>query len=154
LHNGDVEVVYALSELRPLFAEISVIVHATEDPEKAVKALLNVIPEHLRQSMSLTRRYATGHYGNPIITISTRMPDEQMACELLEYMLKGLNEFDRTEAQRALLQEIDPDGYAYLRFDKQAAYLGFLRLRSDDPIRVKLRLGRTQWRSGSGEDLP
>ncbi len=101
-------------------------VHATEDQGRVVRALMNALggPGFDYEATS-----AQGHYGNPI-TIVRAVVDRSNGCpdrvaSRLISMLGG--ELDR---QLLVLTADDrmEGGRLYLRLNKQAAYLGSMRL--------------------------
>ena len=120
-------------------AELSVIAHATEDVEKVCQAARNILPVELRGKITLTRTPLTGHHGNPITSLKAALTDRNMTERLIKDLVLRLSSLDRTFLSDNLDQCIDHEGNLYLRFDKQSAYQGEIRLRQDDPIRMKLR---------------
>ncbi len=104
------------------FAEISVLVHATEDLDKVVetlRAFLGDLPYVIEK--------LEGHYGNPIYLITAFLQD----C-------------------RPLLEKICPHvqppqmqhGEWYIRLDKQKLVRGIIaQSSSDDVVRIRIRGG-------------
>ena len=114
--------------------EISVILHATEDEEKVLSRLFEVLK--LKESeCKVSRRSVSGHYGNPItyLTISVRRGDD-----LFTNVLRGIDSIDKLELRRNLDEYIE-GSKLYLRLDKQALCAGRLRLSSIDAIRLMFR---------------
>lgn len=121
--------------------ELETFCHATESSEKVERALFSLVPRELRDKLSEKLRYATlrGHHGNPIIFYRLKIGRGEGGQEIAEHILKSLDEVDA----RILYRSLDArthKGSLFLRLDKQAAYLGELRLlESDDVIKVRIR---------------
>lgn len=127
----------------PVRIELSCHVHATEDEKKVLKALWNVLPEHMRESgrVSVTSFKVRGYYGNPIliITASVSGPD---AKEVLEHLFEKLSSEDRKYLSETLTARFQ-GGKLYLRLNKQKAYAGVIGLsEGDDVIRVVVSFKR------------
>ncbi len=121
-------------------AEISVLVHATEDAEKIEKAIRNLIPMQGKE-VQLVQTRMGGHHGNPILRFEAELTARTEAFEALHLLLSRLSSIEEELLQRELHEHLDLKGSFYLRFDKQQAFLGNANLGSDDPISVKVRLG-------------
>ena len=118
--------------------EARVFVHATEDKEKVLKALLEVLPEDLRKEVRIEEERLEGHYGNPIIKLTIRVEGED-APRVLEYMLSRLSAADRQLLAASLEDRVDKDGTLYFRVSKQEAYKGNLYVyEADDVIRISV----------------
>lgn len=106
--------------------------HATEDPERVLRALENVVRGHY------TVRDVRGHYGNVIRIIEVRAAD----CEALEALKSIVSRLDDLEFQLLLLGA--EGSRLYVRFDKQHAYRGALRVSGgDDVIHVEVHCRST-----------
>ena len=130
-------------------AELSVISHATEDVEKVCQAARNILPAELRGKITFKRTSLTGHHGNPITGLKAALIDWNMTERFIKDLVLRLSSLDKTLLSDNLDQCIDHDGNLYLRFDKQAAYRGEIRLRQDDPIRMKLKFHRKRCKTES-----
>jgi len=130
-------------------AELSVIAHATEDVDKVCQAARNILPAELRGKITFKRTSLTGHHGNPIANLKATLTDQNMTERFIKDLVLRLSSLDRTFLSDNLDQCIDHDGNLYLRFDKQAAYRGEIRLRQDDPIRMKLKFHRKRCKTES-----
>lgn len=118
---------------------MSLICHATEDPKKVERALLNLIPDGLRGSISISYSIAKGHHGNEIMLAS--IEESERAPEIVDYILKLLPPADLLRIRDDLNRFYDSRSTLFLRLDKQRAYGGMLRLsEGDDIIRVKISL--------------
>ena len=119
-----------MSEIKK--AEIDLLVHATEDMDKiirAVKETLNILEEG-----EMMKLY--GHYGNPIIRVKFRLKKER-ANEVFHKVLKSLDEKDRDLTLWDLDISIDDSGWFFLRLDKQKLVEGKIKIGKSDAIRMK-----------------
>jgi hypothetical protein len=126
--------------MRALSAEISVIAHATEDVAKVSHALKNIFPDSVSDKIKLTTQHLEGHHGNPIKILKTSLTKRKMIDPFLNHLLKNLDRKDLSEVVEDLDAQMDDEGNLYIRLDKQAAYMGELRTRQEDPIRIKVKL--------------
>ncbi|NPB01957.1 MAG: hypothetical protein GXO28_03510 [Methanopyri archaeon] len=119
-----------------------VIAHATEDETKVMKALRTVLGDVLDEDdVNIEFMYAEGHHGNPITIIQVDLDKNKHLRKVLEHWEKNLPEEEREHMWEDIERRIDDKGNLYLRFDKQRAYMGELRLsEADDVIRVKVNL--------------
>ena len=102
---------------------IQVLCHATEDEEKVMKAVENIIGSEAMEKASVISQSLTGHYGDPILFIKLTIDDSKIAERALARMLSNLSEYDLQEILRERSKLGKHGGKIYLRFDKQAAYL-------------------------------
>jgi RNA-binding protein len=122
--------------LEVVSARISAIVHATEDVDRVLQALSQVVPEGAFPSKAEIRKFH-GHYGNEIrmVNLSARGGP---AGSLLEHLWKSLPSFDRASVLDALDKHLDPSGGLHLRLDKQGIFRGIFRMKDQDPIKIQL----------------
>ena len=123
-----------------LSVEVSFFVHATEDPEKCMKAVREAIPSLYEQNIIFTKDVLQGHYDNPILVMKTVIREEPVIRAFIENLSNKLGSDDRKKLLSELEDCISDKRMLYLRFDKQEAYLGNLKLGQADPIHVKMRL--------------
>lgn len=126
--------------LRLANVELSVIAHATEDTAKVCSAVKNLLPSELRGSVDFKKESTTGHHGNPITTLKATITDREEIEQLVAELAGKLSALDRTTLSSELEHCVDEDGNLYLRFDKQAAFLGTMQFKQEDAIRVRIRL--------------
>lgn len=108
-----------------------VYVHATEDPDKVMKALRNVIEG--RYVMKSTR----GHHGNVIHIVEVKLTE----CDAFEALRSIITRLDDVEFL-LMLSGIE-ESRLYVKFDKQQAYRGVLKVsHGDDVVYVEVR-GKT-----------
>jgi RNA-binding protein len=119
------------------YIDIRVFAHATEDPTKVQKAVQNLLPEELAQTLVFQKTSCTGHHGNPIILFTGKLDDKKFLPKAVEKIGAELGVLDKEELQRDLKLHIEK-GNLYLRFDKQSAFLGALKFSQNDPIHLKI----------------
>lgn len=108
-------------------AEISIIIHATEDKDKILRSLnaLLGIPAN-----SFFVRVTSGHWQNQILFLTSHL-DERHANELYSKINNVLSE------ESGLTNLLDKKGNLYIRLDKQALCKGRLALLERDSVRIK-----------------
>jgi RNA binding exosome subunit len=127
-----------LSSKPPIaYITIRVFSHATEDPEKVQTAIRNTLPEQLTANITFTQTSLTGHHGNPIIIYEAKLTDKQALPAALEKIASALSPLDKEQLNGEMKQHIEKRNL-YLRFDKQNAFLGTLKMSSNDPIHFKI----------------
>ena len=124
---------------KPLIAyiDVRVFAHATEDPDKVQSAVRNLLPIELSEILVFEKQSCTGHHGNPIILFTSKLTDKKMLPKALEKIGKELGSLDKEELDRDIKLHLEK-GNMYLRFDKQSAFLGSLKLTQSDPIHLKI----------------
>lgn len=125
--------------MKILSAEISVIVHATEDPARVSVALRNVLPTSLRDEVKIVTQRLKGHHGNPIEILETELRKRKMIDQFFDYLLEILDGEHLSYLKNNLSTQMDEDGNLYVRLNKQAAYIGEIRSKEEDPIRIKMK---------------
>jgi RNA-binding protein len=127
-----------LSSKYPIaYITIRVFSHATEDVEKVQTAVRNTLPEALSTDMVFKQTSVTGHHGNPIVLLEAELTDKKTLPAALEKIAASLNSLDKEQLCGEMKQHIEKRNL-YLRFDKQDAYLGKLKLGTNDPIHFKI----------------
>jgi len=119
------------------YIDIRVFSHATEDSEKVRKAATNLLPDEARPIISFQKENLTGHHGNLILLLSTRLEDKKLLPEALSKIGSQLNSMDKEELCENLKLHLDR-GNLYLRFNKQSAFLGQFSFSQNDPIHMKI----------------
>ncbi len=118
--------------------EIEAYAHATEDPSKVEEAVRNLLLETVRDRIKLEKTTLRGHYGNPIIVY--RGSVENVSEELLLSLIRRMSPEDRASLKTSLDAHLGKHNVLYLRFNKQEAYLGRLKLDQIDAICLRLKL--------------
>ncbi|MFQ5758783.1 MAG: RNA-binding domain-containing protein [Candidatus Bathyarchaeia archaeon] len=127
-----------MSQTHVAYIDVRFSVHATEDPDKVIKAVRQVLPADYADDVVFKKKTLRGHYRNPITLFETRIKKKEIVKALLTNVFSNLKEPDR----ESLLEEIDlhmEKGSLYVRLDKQAAFQGEMKLCTADPIRVRIR---------------
>jgi len=127
-----------LSSKNPIaYITVRVFSHATEDPEKVETAIHNTLPEQLSTNLMVTKTSVTGHHGNPIALFEAKLEDRKALPSALEKIGASLSSLDKEQLNVEIRQHIEKTNL-YLRFDKQNAFLGTLKLGTVDPIHFKI----------------
>lgn len=111
--------------------------HATEDPEKVLTAIRNILPKELSENAIFQKNTLTGHHKNPIILFETKLTDKQHLPAALEKIAASLSSLNKEKLGSEIKLHLEKRNL-YLRFNKQSAYQGELRFSSNDPIHFKI----------------
>ena len=120
------------------YVEIRVFSHATEDLGKVESAVRNTLPEALVENLAFTKMSLTGHHGNPIVLLEAKLKDKALLPQTLEKIASALSPLDKEQLSLEMKQHIEKHNL-YLRFDKQSAFLGTLKLTTTDPSHFKIQ---------------
>ena len=125
------------------YIDIRFFAHATEDLDKVIEAVQNVLPANHVDDIVFKRDNLQGHYGNPILLFETRIKKKETVKTVIENFSSHLRELDK----KALHEEIDlhvQKGSLYIRLDKQTALQGQLKLCTTDAIRIRIRFKKAK----------
>jgi RNA binding exosome subunit len=104
--------------------------HETEDPEKVLQAFSFVTGE----DADVATEQSEGHHGNRILVLEAHLKTKR---EVKEFFAR-LSDDDLRELLRTLESRVDEEGNLFMRFDKQEAFKGVLRMGAhEDPIAVR-----------------
>ena len=124
-----------LNEIR-----LSCSAHSTEDLEKVKEAMLNLLPEKLRNSKEIQIVEITGHSGNIFHLLEMSMKQKQKITQTIEYIAEEMDEMDKIFLYEDLETYLGEDNNLYLRFNKQDAYYGSLSFdEKDNTIKVVIK---------------
>jgi len=84
-----------LSQLPVAYVDIRFCAHATEDVDKVVMAVQNVLPSDHVEDVTFNRSNLEGHYGNPITFFDARIKDKETVRALVEKISSNLSSLDR-----------------------------------------------------------
>jgi RNA binding exosome subunit len=119
------------------YIDVRVFAHATEDPEKVLAAVRNILPTELGEDAVFRKTGLTGHHGNPIVLFETKLTDKQALPAVLQKIGDGLAALDKENLASDLKLHLEKRNL-YLRFDKQSAFQGKMRFSQNDPIHFKI----------------
>jgi len=119
------------------YIDIRVFAHATEEVDKVLNAVRNILSPELIDIVAFKKTNLTGHHGNPIILFETRIKEKNAAQTVFERLSLGLSTLDKELLNSEIKQHLDK-GNLYVRLDKQSAYLNGLKLSSADSIHFRI----------------
>ncbi|CDG64652.1 MAG: RNA-binding protein [Methanobacterium sp.] len=110
-------------------------VYGTENEEKVREAISNLLP-----SAPIEKEIIEGYYHNPVVILQGKITKKREIKIFLE-KLSTLKPSAKKRILRELENRIDERGNFFLRFDKQRAYLGDLKVvEHGDAIHLKLKI--------------
>jgi hypothetical protein len=116
--------------------EVDVLAHATEDEEKVLKSLREVLPDEVACERTVLR----GHYGNPIVKIEGKCRGRK-AQEVFDRLIGRMGKEELEKVVEDLERKIDGSCRLHLRLCKQEAFEGRLRLATgDDVIHLRVKI--------------
>ena len=119
------------------YIDVRVFTHATEDAEKVLTAVRNLLPVELGETAVFKKTRLTGHHGNPIVLFEAKLADKQALLGVLRKIGAGLPVSDKEALDGDLKLHLEKRNL-YLRFDKQFAFQGEVRFSQNDPIHFKI----------------
>ena len=129
-----------MAKQRPVqHLEITTFVHSTEDHVKVVKAVSNLFPEDV-DVPPYEEVKLTGVFGDPLSILKWVLTNRRPATEVVNKVIKGMSSIDHLELLESLDSRIDEKKNMYIRLDKQKAFSEVLKIKQNDPIRLKARL--------------
>jgi RNA binding exosome subunit len=120
-----------------VYINIRAFSHATEDSEKVLAAIRNLLPLNLCGTVIFQKNKLTGHHGNPIILFEAKLADKHVLPTALQKIGAGLVALDKERLESEMKLHLEK-GNLYLRFDKQFAFQGEVRLSQNDPVHFKI----------------
>ncbi len=114
-----------------MYAEIDILVHATEDMDKILNSLLSVLKI---KEYRINRSDLTGHYKNPLIYLKIKIRSGETK-EFLKNLLSKLDKWDKEYLVTNLDEYIDRRRF-YIRIEKNYLCKGKVKLASRDPIKI------------------
>jgi RNA-binding protein len=124
-----------VDDIRFSSAEINIVVHATENENKILYSLYNILSIPSEKFTSLV---SDGHWGNKILILTATI-DGQVAKELILKIISMLNSVDRYHLSNFFDRYVDEKGNLYIRLDKQRICKGRISLSDSDSIRIRFR---------------
>jgi RNA binding exosome subunit len=132
------------------FIHIQTICHATEDPNKVLKAIQQVLPEEYINEVNFKKKLLKGHYGNPIEFIETKIERREIVSTFVKKLLSHLNQMSNMTNHADNIDSKNQN--VYIRLNKQYAFQGLIELCSGDSIRIHFRLKRRMKRLSGIEE--
>ena len=127
-----------LSSKAPVgYVDVRVFAHATEDTEKVMTAIRNVLPSELVDTVVIRKTSLTGHHGNSITLLEARVKERMAVQAFFAELCSKLSIRDKQHLSDEIEQHLDK-GNLYLRLDKQSAFLSEIRLGSTDSIHLQI----------------
>ncbi len=112
-------------------------VHATEDKEKVLKTIENILSKELLKEAIISEETYHGHYGNPITVLVVSINDSDIAEKALRTILDKLGATGRHILYLSLEDRVDKNGSLFFRLSKQDAYQGVIVLyEADDVVKI------------------
>jgi RNA binding exosome subunit len=121
--------------------DVRTFAHATEDNDKVLKALQNILPSELVETIVFRKTGVSGHHGNPIVLFEARVKDKKAAGAVFAKVCAGLGILEKELLSREIDQHLEK-GNLYLRLDKQSAFLGEFKLGQEDSIHLRVHFKR------------
>lgn len=109
--------------MRVLSVEIQTFVHATEDFDKVLTCLKNIIPFEF----SYTTQKTFGHFKNPIYILGVVLKKKGDIEKFIAALNERLSSKDRKKIKEELEERFE-EGKLYIRLDKMRAYRGEVAL--------------------------
>jgi len=132
-----------LSQLPVAYVDVRFCAHATEDVDKVMEAVQNVLPSEHMEDISFKRSNLEGHYGNPITFFDARIKHKETVRALVENLSANLSSLDKDELGRTINRCVEK-GSLYIRLDKQAALQDKIKFATSDPIRIRIRFRKSK----------
>ncbi|MFB0563729.1 MAG: RNA-binding domain-containing protein [Candidatus Lokiarchaeia archaeon] len=127
-----------MSSARVIWVDLETFAHATEDTEKVFKAFSFLLPDGLEKLVS--KEKVLGHYHNEIIIYKAKITNKKGIEDFLSLLSQRMDEKDKKRLFELKDERLDDSGTLYLRFDKQEAFLGGLKLsEGEDVIRIRIK---------------
>ena len=105
--------------------------HATEDEDKVQDALIFIASANHAidvKRIEIEKIENSGYYGEPIRIISAHIKRDKDCTTILKFMRSTFNEDEISYITSEFDERIDDGCTLYLRFDKQAAFEGILKI--------------------------
>lgn len=116
-------------------AEINLVLHATEDEGKVLKAIEDMLQVASKRFSSSP---SEGHYKNKILLQKAVLSSHE-ASSLATRVISLLNSADREHLSRSIHEYTDEKGNLYIRLDKQRMCHARVSLSETDAIKIRFK---------------
>jgi RNA binding exosome subunit len=116
-------------------AEINLVLHATEDEDRVLKAIEDVLLVPSKHFSSLP---SEGHFKNKIVLQKAILSSHEAGL-LAKRVISLLNRADREHLSQLVHEYSDEKGNLYIRLDKQRMCQGRVSLSETDAIRIRFK---------------
>lgn len=116
-------------------AEIKLVIHATEDEGKVLKAIEDML---LVPSKRFSSSPSEGYYKNKILLHKAVLSSHE-AASLATRVISLLNSADREHLSRSIHEYSDEKGNLYIRLDKQRMCHARVSLSEIDAIKIRFK---------------
>ena len=114
--------------------EVRAYARATEVSDRVAASIMFIFPERLRQRVSVSMSNAEGQAGDEIMVISATLKGQEDCDGVLNYILEQMDSHSLRALERSLDIRLDEKCILFLRIDKQAAFLGVMKLADDSDV--------------------
>jgi RNA binding exosome subunit len=112
-----------------------VFVYGTENEEKVREAIKTLFPNSHPQTDTIE-----GYFKNPVLILHDKIGKKRETKEFIK-ILQNLDSSTKKRVLNELNNKMDEKGNLFLRFDKQRAYLGDLKIiEHGDAVHVKIKI--------------
>ena len=110
-------------------------VYGTENKEKVLESIKTLFPNSSPQCEA-----TEGYYKNPVLILSNKIDKKKEIKDFVK-KLSTMNDPARKRVLNRLEDKMDDNGNLFLRFDKQRAYMGDLKVvEHGDSIHLKIKI--------------
>ena len=122
--------------------ECSFSVHATENFDKNMEALENLIPDELIEETEIVIEELEGGYENPIEYVVTSFSNKKLVTKILEHIVSKLSKEQKMLLYDEFEQRFNQDKKSFhIRIDKQGIYNNQLIISSaTNVIKIEIKL--------------
>jgi len=122
--------------------ECSFSVHATENFDKNMEALENLIPDELIEETEIVIEELEGGYENPIEYVVTSFSNKKLVTKILEYIVSKLSKEQKMQLYDEFEERFNQDKKSFhIRIDKQGIYNNQLIISSaTNVIKIEIKL--------------
>jgi RNA binding exosome subunit len=122
--------------------ECSFSVHATENFDKNMEALENLIPDELIEETEIVVEELEGGYENPIEYVVTSFSNKRLVTKILKHIVSKLSKEQKIQLYNEFEERFNQDKKSFhIRIDKQGIYNNQLIISSaTNVIKIEIKL--------------